>query len=96
MGISDTIFTSDTQVQEAEVTVHSIAITEAADSKLDLLAASTGGLSFLYSGSSTSNAINEAFLKIGELNSGNYREKVIIIIIIVCLYLKCLKDNMYE
>ena len=70
-------------MQEAEITLHSIAITESADSKLDLLATSTGGLSFLYSGSSTSNAINEAFLKIGNLNSGDYKENLLFLLLLL-------------
>ena len=64
------LFLPLTQVYDAQITVHSIAITDEADPQLDDLATSTGGLSFMYSGGNESNAINEAFLKIGELNYG--------------------------
>jgi calcium-activated chloride channel regulator 4 len=56
------------RVLASNVTLHSIAITQDADSALDAVALATGGLSFLYSETDTSNAINEAFQAIGELN----------------------------
>ena len=56
---------------DAGVTLHSIAITQDAETNLDYLALATGGLAFIYSETDTSNAINEAFQTIGELNTGN-------------------------
>ena len=58
------------QVMSSGVTVHSIAITDSADSNLDAIAQATGGLSFIYSENDNSNAINEAFRAIGEINEG--------------------------
>lgn len=54
----------------AKVVVHSIAITNDADSAVDELAAATGGLSFFVctSSSCNSNSINDAFQTIAELN----------------------------
>ena len=51
------------------MTIHSIAITNAADSNLEALAKATGGLSFLYSADDTSNALNEALMTIGQLHA---------------------------
>ena len=56
------------QVMAAGVTVHTIAFTWQADSSMDALAQATGGLVFLYSDLDTSNALNDAFQTIGELN----------------------------
>ena len=58
------------QVVGAQVVVHSIAITNKADSSVDELAQATGGLSFYVctNPSCSSNAINEAFQTIAELN----------------------------
>jgi hypothetical protein len=57
-----------TQVLAANVTVHTIAVTNAADAKMEGLARNTGGLSFFASDTGTSNAMNEAMATIGELN----------------------------
>ena len=58
------------QVVDAQVIVHSIAITKDADSSVDKLAQATGGLTFYVctDPSCDSNAINEAFQAIAELN----------------------------
>ena len=55
---------------KAQVIVHSIAITNAADSSVDELAQATGGLTFFICTNRlcNSNAINEAFQAIAELN----------------------------
>ena len=58
------------QSVDAGVTIDSIAITDAADTKLDALALATGGYAFLYSVRDNSNALNDAFNTIGERNLG--------------------------
>ncbi|CAH1799912.1 unnamed protein product [Owenia fusiformis] len=54
----------------ANVTIHSISITEAGDTQVDAVAAATEGLSFLYSAEDDSNALNDAFVTIGEKDVG--------------------------
>ena len=60
------------QVEDTEVIVHSIAITNDADSSVDKLARATGGLTFYFCTKPLcdNNAINEAFQAIAELNIG--------------------------
>ena len=60
------------QTVDAGVTLHSIAITDDADSNMDAIAIVTGGIPFLYDVSDQSNALNEAFQTIGELTASGY------------------------
>ena len=55
------------QTFEAGVTIHTVAISDAADTGLQALALSTGGNAYFALDDDTTNAINEAFLDIGEL-----------------------------
>ena len=57
------------KVITAGVTIHSIAITNKADVKVNEIANKTSGLSFLYEKSDSSDALNQAFRTIGDLNS---------------------------
>lgn len=61
---------SKLQVVDQQVVVHSIAITNEADSSVDELAEATGGLSFYVCTDPrcNSNAINEAFQTIAEID----------------------------
>ncbi len=52
------------QTLEAKVTVHTIAISDAADSNLEVLAQATGGLSFFVVDSDQSDSISEAMATI--------------------------------
>ena len=58
----------------ANVTVHSVAVTIAADDSLDRIARETGGLSFFFSDSLDiiSNALNEAFSAIEDTSACAY------------------------
>ena len=55
------------QILDSGVTIHTVAITNAADTVLESVAHASGGHSFVTSDSDSSNAITEAFQAIGRL-----------------------------
>ena len=56
----------------ANVTIHSIAISTESDPDLDRLSDVTGGSSYFYSVSDTSNALHEALTEIGQRGVGRF------------------------
>jgi len=67
------------EVKKCQMKVHTIAFTSNADKDMDSLAADTGGLSFFFPDNAQSNALNEAFEKIGSLNIDTMKQSYTLI-----------------
>lgn len=61
------------QVISSNVIVDTIAITEEADQKIEVLAKVTQGASYFFSDKGDSNALNEAFIALGDRGTGMLR-----------------------
>ena len=57
---------------QSKVTVHTIAITDQADLKMDALGSATGGLSFIHRDDEQGNDLDTAFTEIAKFESSMY------------------------
>ena len=66
------MFSLSKQIQTSDVIIHAIAISDQAEIGMSNIALKTGGQSFFFPDTDTSNAINEAFQAIDERSSGTF------------------------